>query len=208
MREIAKRSDIISDAGNLPKVVRRFVGGEYIFFHMIYNSRFMDSIQKLAEYYIGVLKDPESNYRKENLSKFIGDKYKSITSHNSIISNNIKSLKQAVDQSPGVYSKGDYLRILEGLENISRRVYQKVSEMQIECVEDLEILKAKVESLRQIFRSNRYELDKLDYFIDSLTTSSNPENAIRYLTNHYYVRDYKSEILQSIEQAKKILDRF
>jgi hypothetical protein len=206
MKEIALRSDIVSDISNLPKVVKRIIGGENVFFLMIYNSRFFDSLNRLAEYYIEALKEGKnSDSYKNRLSTYIGDKYKSITTNNTLISNNTKHIKDSIGR---VDELRDYLKIFEGLENLSKKIYQKVATMPIECVEDLDIIKAKLDSIRQIFRSNRYNFDKMDYFIDSLTSTTNPENALRYLTNHHYVRDYKREILQGIEQANRVLDRF
>jgi hypothetical protein len=204
MREIALRSDIISDVSNLPKVVKRFLGGENILFFMIYNSRFTDHIYKLSDLYSRALLEGDDDYYKKRLSEYIAERYKTMTSYNSTINDNIKFIKEN--------SKGDevkrYLDILDGLEQLSKKLYQKISQMPIECVEDLDIVKAKLDSIRQIFRSSRYNFDRMDYFIDSLTTSINSENAFRYLTNHYYIRDYRTEILKGIEQANKVLDRF
>lgn len=205
MKQIALRSDIVSDISNLPKVVKRFLGGENILFFMIYHSRFLDSLMKLSELYVAALREGDEDYYKNRLSTYISDRYKSISNSNSLISTNIKYLK---DKMRGVDEFKHSLEILEGLENLSKKMYQKMTSYPIECVEDLDIIKAKAESIRQIFRSSRYNFDKLDYFIDSLTTSTNPENALRYLTSHYYTRDYKREILQGIEQANKVLDRY
>lgn len=205
MREIALRSDIISDVSNLPKVVKRFLGGENVLFLMIYNSRFAEHIYKLADLYTQALSEGKEDYYKNRLSTYISDRYKSVSTQNSTISNNIKYIKE---KSRGIEEYKGYLEILEGLESLSRKLYQKISQMSIECVEDLDIIKAKLDSLRSIFRSSRYHFDKMDYFIDSLTGSTNPENSLRYLTSHYYTRDYKREILQGINQANKVLDRF
>jgi len=205
MKEIALRSDIISDISNLPKVVKRFIGGENVLFLMIYNSRFLSNLDKIAELYTEALKEGDSDYYKNKLSTFISDRYKSIASSNSTIANNTKYIKDATMRGD---EYKDYLKIFEGLENLSKKIYQKVSALPIECVEDLDIVRAKLDSLRQIFRISRYNFDKLDYFIDSLTTTTNSENALRYLTNHYYIRDYKREILQGIDQANRVLDRF
>ena len=205
MREIALRSDIISDVSNLPKVVKRFLGGENVLFLMIYNSRFAEHIYKLADLYTQALSEGKEDYYKNRLSTYISDRYKSVSTQNSTISNNIKYIKEKLRD---VEESKVYLEILESLENLSKKLYQKISQIPMECVEDLDIIKAKLDSLRSIFRSSRYHFDKMDYFIDSLTGSTNPENSLRYLTSHYYTRDYKREILQGINQADKVLDRF
>lgn len=203
MKEIALRSDIISDVNNLPKVVKRIIGGENVLLLMIYRSGHNEQISRLGELYTQALSEGDSDYYKNRLSNYISDRYKSLATYNTTITGNIKYIKE---KTRGVEEFKGYLQILEGLENLSKKLYQKVAQMPIECVEDLDIVKAKLDSLRQIFR--RYNFDKLDYFIDSLTGSTNPENPLRYLTNHYYIRDYRIEIIQGIAQANKVLDRF
>lgn len=203
MKEIALRSDIISDISNLPKVVKRIIGGENVLLLMIYRSAHNEQISRLGELYTQALSEGDSDFYKNRLSNYISDRYKSLAIYNTTIANNIKYIKE---KTRGVEEFKGYLEILEGLENLSKKLYQKVVQMPIECVEDLDIIKAKLDSLRHIFR--RYNFDKLDYFIDSLTGSTNPENALRYLTNHYYIRDYRREIIQGIAQANKVLDRF
>jgi len=121
MKEIALRSDIVSDISNLPKVVKRIIGGENVFFLMIYNSRFFDSLNRLAEYYIEALKEgKDSDYHKNRLSTYIGDRYKSITNSNVLISNNTKYIKDSIRKD----DFKDYLKIFEGLENFNKTDFQ------------------------------------------------------------------------------------
>ena len=200
MQEIAKRSDIVSDISNLPKVIKRLVGGENILFFMLYNSRFTNSLDSLADYYVSAL---TNDSYKEKLSEFISSKYKSISETNLYTSNNIKSLKLYCQQKE---LEGEY-QIIDGLERLSKKLYEKISVMKFECVEDIDILKAKLDSIRQVFRNSRYYLSYLDYVMDSIS-SKNFENPKKYLTEHYYVRDSKTQIIQGIEQCLKVLDRY
>jgi len=200
MQEIAKRSDIVSDISNLPKVIKRLVGGENILFFMLYNSRFTNSLDSLADYYVSAL---TNDSYKEKLSEFISSKYKSISETNLYTSNNIKSLKLYCQQKE---LEGEY-KIIDGLERLSKKLYEKISVMKFECVEDIDILKAKLDSIRQVFRNSRYYLSYLDYVMDSIS-SKNFENPKKYLTEHYYVRDSKTQIIQGIEQCLKVLDRY
>jgi hypothetical protein len=102
--------------------------------------------------------------------------------------------------------EGEY-KIIDGLERLSKKLYEKISVMKFECVEDIDILKAKLDSIRQVFRNSRYYLSYLDYVMDSIS-SKNFENPKKYLTEHYYVRDSKTQIIQGIEQCLKVLDRY
>jgi hypothetical protein len=209
MQEIAKRSDIVSDVNNLPKVVKRIVGGENIFFLFIYNSRFTNNISSIADYYVGAIKSIQSgstsdaDYYKEKISDLISERYKTISEKNLKISKNIKDLQDYCRKE----QLQEELTILEGLIKISNKLYQKITQMKFECVEDLDILKAKLDSIRSIFRSNRYSIDSCDYLFDSLTNTSS-DASIRYLTQHYYIGNNKESIIDGIEQCLKVLDRF
>jgi ABC-type multidrug transport system fused ATPase/permease subunit len=200
MQEIAKRSDIVSDISNLPKVIKRLVGGENILFFMLYNSRFTNNLDSLADYYVSAL---TNDSYKERLSEFISSKYKSISETNLYTSNNIKSLKLYCQQKE---LEGEY-KIIDGLERLSKKLFEKISVMKFECVEDIDILKAKLDSIRQVFRNSRYHLTHLDYVMDSIS-SKNFENPKKYLTEHYYVSERKTLIIQGIEQCIKVLDRY
>lgn len=204
MSEIAKRSDIIKDVSNLQKVIKRIIGGENIIFNMLYGSRYSDNLNTLASNYANALKEgEESSFYKDKLSRFISDRYRAVSITNSQVSNNLKSVKKMCEKE----GLTDYLKIVETLEMLGKKLYQKILEMPFECIEDIEIIKAKLDSIKSIFRSDRYLLGRLDYFIDSLF-GSNVESSFKYLTNHYYVRDYKSEIITGLQQAIKVLDRY
>ena len=76
----------------------------------------------------------------------------------------------------------------------------------MECVEDIDILSSKLDAIKGIFYSDRYRLDQLDYFIDQLITGSD-SNAYYYL-DHYKIKNYKTEILNGLERAAKVIERF
>jgi hypothetical protein len=176
---------------------------------LFYNSRFTNNISTIADYYVGAIQSiqkgdtSDGEYYKEKLSETISDRYKYISEKNLKVTKNLKDLEDYC-------IKGQFeqeLKIIQGLNNISKKLYQKVLQMKFECVEDLDILKAKLDSIRTIFRSNRYKIDRCDYLFDSLTNASS-DRSIQYLTQHYHIRDSKEEIIDGIEQCLKVLDRY
>lgn len=205
MKEIAKRSDIVSDISNLPKVIKRLLGGENILFFILYNSRFLNNnIFTLAEYYFGAIQEgSSSNYYKERLSIFISDKYKSVTETGLNISNNIKAMKKYCEDN----KLSDEYKIIDGLQKMSKKLYDKITNVEFDSIEDIDIAKAKLESIRNVLRLGRYSLDNCDYLIGSLENNGS-EQPIRYLANHHYITDNKEKILSGIEQGLKVLDRF
>lgn len=201
MQEIAKRSDIVSDISNLEKVIKRMTGREFVLFHLMETSRFTSSFNNLANYYVEALKEGSSDYYKTQLSNLITARYNFISKQSTEISNNLKVLKEEC-KSGNHYTE---LKIIEGLENLSRIIYQKISNIPFDCVEDIDIVKSKLDSFKNILDSGRYGVDRCGYFIGNLT---NLKGAKNYLFDHYYIQDYKNEILTGIESAAKFLERY
>ena len=201
MQEIAKRSDIVSDISNLEKVIKRMTGREFVLFHLMETSRFTLSFNNLANYYVEALKEGDSDYYKTQLSNLITSRYNSISKQSAEISNNLKVLKEEC-KSGNHYTE---LKIIEGLENLSRIIYQKISNIPFDCVEDIDIVKSKLDSFKNILDSGRYGVDRCGYFINSLT---NLKGAKNYLFDNYHIQDYKNEILTGIESATKFLERY
>jgi hypothetical protein len=203
MIEIAKRSDIISDISNLPKVVKRMFGGENILYLIIYNSRFINTLSSLGDYYVSAISNRDNEYAQEKLSIFISDRYKSVSQYSTNVTNNLKFCKEYCKKN-GLLDK---IQILDDLQTLSKNLYKLVSNSKLECVEDVDILKSKLEGIRAIFRSNRYDLDYLDYFVESLSNNS-PETSKRYLTEHHSISNNVDKILNAIKLCTKIVDRY
>lgn len=204
MQEIAKRSDIISDINKLPKVISRLIGGKNIFLLMFDNSYFTRDLSKLAKSYEQALsEEPEENYYKKELSEFITQKYKDTSRLSQLIDTNLSYLKNYCEQNK---SEKYYLEILTGLEKISQNMYQKLLQMTFDSVEDIEILKVKLDSLRLLARTERYGLTTCDYLVDNLA-ETRPEKSLGYLIN-WRISDNSLKILAGIEVVLKIVDRF
>ena len=203
MNEIAKKSDIISDISNLKKVVKRILTGNSLYL-ILYNSRFTNNLFSLIDKYLRALKeDVNEDYYKRELSSYIAEKYKSVSERSANISKNLKEVRDHLQKN----GMDDRLQIIDGLDKMSKSFNDLIDNSKLECIEDLEILLSKLDGLRTIFRGNRYDVDKLDYFIDSLTNEES-RNSIRYITDHYYVRDYVAEINSSIQKCLTILARY
>jgi len=208
MIEIAKRSDIISDISNLKKVVKRILTGNSLYL-ILYNSRFTNNLFSLIDKYLRALEeDVNEDYYKRELSNYIAEKYKSVAERSSNISKNLKEVRDHLQKNdmdrPKLVVR---LQIIDGLDKMSKLFNNLIDNSKLECIEDLEILLSKLNGLRTIFRGNRYDVDKLDYFIDSLTNEES-RNSIRYITDHYCVRDYVAEINNSIQKCLTILARY
>ena len=78
--------------------------------------------------------------------------------------------------------------------------------MTFDSVEDIEILKVKLDSLRLLARSGRYGLTHCDYLVENLGNDSQ-ERSLSYLIN-WRISENSARILGGIDQVLKIVDRF
>lgn len=204
MQEIAQRSDIISDINKLPKVISRLMGGKNIFLLMFDDSYFTRDLSKLAKTYEQALsEEPEGNYYKRELSQFITEKYKDTSGLSQLIDTNLSYLKKYCENST---EEKYYLEILTGLEKISQNMYQKLLQKNFDCIEDIEILKVKLDSLRLLARTERYGLTNCDYLVDALV-KTRPEKSLSYLIG-WRISDNFLKILAGIEGVLKIVEKF
>ena len=203
MKEIAKRSDIISDINKLPKVISRLIGGKNIFLLMFDSSYFTRDLSRLAKSYEDALSEGlEEDYHKKELSEFIAQKYKDTSRLSQRIDINLSYLKKYCEQN----KLEQEAAIVSGLEKISQNMYQKLLQMTFDSVEDIEILKVKLDSLRLLARSGRYGLTHCDYLVENLGNDSQ-ERSLSYLIN-WRISENSARILGGIDQVLKIVDRF
>jgi hypothetical protein len=85
--------------------------------------------------------------------------------------------------------------------------------MPFDCLEDLDITKQKIDSFKNMMSYSRYNIDKCDSFISSLSENSasstrGPENCKYFLTEHYSIQNGKDSIISGINQILKIIERF
>jgi len=205
LNEISKRSDIISDITNLNKVTKRLIGYQNVYFLMKSVNRFTYTFGQIIDYYLAIMKSTSDGERERligNLISSIKDEYTSISRKSSVINNNIKAVKlHCVNKN-----LKEELSIIEGLERLSKKIYTKITSINFECIEDLEIAKNKLDSIKSISSHDRYYISKCDTFLDSID-SSTPERSINNLVNSSYIQNYKENILLGIDQLIMIVDK-
>ena len=149
----------------------------------------------------GRREDRISELQKE-LSEFIAQKYKDTSRLSQRIDINLSYLKKYCEQN----KLEQEAAIVSGLEKISQNMYQKLLQMTFDSVEDIEILKVKLDSLRLLARSGRYGLTHCDYLVENLGNDSQ-ERSLSYLIN-WRISENSARILGGIDQVLKIVDRF
>lgn len=207
LTEISKRSDLTTDISNVDKVAKRFLGGQYALFLINGdNSRFDRQFTNLITYYYSYIEEKNKGgtpeYYADRLSNDIKSTYENTSKRTNKISKSLKEIKLRLKTE-----KKDpiYTDIIDGMEYLSQLIYQQLSKLNLETIEDLEIFAAKIRAVREVCRSDRYKFSKLTRFFEYLEYNSS-DRSYDYLVSSYYgIGGEEIEVLDSIDKMKRIL---
>ena len=194
----------ISDITNLNKVVKRIIGVN----STIYNIRSgyaKDYISNIIGSYMEIFKasdDRKELYIKE-LNDNIRDYFKTMSVRNTNINTNLTTIKKRLSLDG---NREDELKIISLLEILNKDAYNVLTNVKIETIEDLEVIYQKSLAIKNIMTVRRYGLDKLSQVMDYMNRNDE-HHSYQYLTDHYYIRDYKDQIITGLETAIKIVKK-
>jgi hypothetical protein len=186
--EVFKTEKIISDPNRVIK--RLLIGNDILyFFNKIFIKDTMYSIKDLYYYAISEPNNQEAYIRDLRNSLF--DYNKKYNDLRFKLENNIKYLKKELSSGKeigGEHTNEDYLEYLNNLEELSKIIYNKLSEIKIENIYDIEGIYNKLIILENILH------DRRNYFRRSLNFIKNGlfshENEV---TKYYLIDSYENE---------------
>lgn len=209
MSKIAERTDIIKDISKLTKVVMRTIDYKNILYYMLCNSnRYIYSpLSTLSRLYIDALEGGVDEQKE--LSNWIRSKYTQKAEESNRIQDNLKSIRlkceNPVDQTIDSASS-EKLELIERIDKLNENIYNKIIGIKLDCVEDIDILSAKLNSLKGIFIGDRYNLEFLNFFFDSVVTEDNKSSYFYFA--HYRINSNIKSIFIGLERANKVVERF
>jgi len=195
--------DIIDDISNLPKLVKKLTGHRYILFLIVSNYNTTESLSRIIELYYNVLSSVDKEKSIEKLNNYVSARIKEGIKQRSDCSNNILELNKMIEDSNFDKEK----ELLKYLEDLTEILYKRVSVMEIESIEDLEVLYQKLLSVKNLFGTTRYRLYKCTQFIDKLLISENKNRCFNHLTENWNIQDNIDYILSEKERVKKIISK-
>ena len=210
LNKIAEKSDIISDISNIKSVTNRIIAGRHALFLIVGYSNFDDKFSRIIDRYFEIMSykkrevDEDSlNYYLDNLKSNIKSLYQSSGQDTRDINTVLKHCREGLAKDN---LTSEYEPLLRELEELSNLIYQKIMSLPFDCIEDLEVVKSKIVSIKRLFQSNTYSLVNLRYFIEGVL--SGRKNAYSYLTDDYRLKGNELEkVMDGIQTAKKIISR-
>ena len=201
MTELAKSVDIVGDISNVNRLVKRYLGGRNALFFMMNASRFGNVLNEIIDYYYKIMSSSESDkqYYIEQLEGKIRSVLNSASTKNQQFNTNIEAMKKKCIED----GKEEYATLLDELSKLSQHIFDKFSNLQIETIDDLEIVKQKIYSLKNLLDVSRYGLDKFRQSAEYLDRDS-INYAYRYLDNYL---DNPQKIINNLPIIKSLIDK-
>lgn len=153
----------------------------------------------------------KTNYDFKNDVEYINDKYKD-TLDWSIKTNEhtnklIKGLRKKIDDESSEDWKERDLKVLTNLDRLSLEIARYISSITVETLTDVEFLQQEINSIRQMFRSERTGLGSLSNFFDRLRPGSYFNNTTYLYSSFTDKRNYFGNINNGITVMINVIKR-
>jgi hypothetical protein len=186
--EVFKTEKIISDPNRVIKIL--LIGNNILyFFNKIFIKDTMYSIKDL--YYFAISEPNNQEAYIQDLRNSLFDYNKKYNNLKFKLENNIKYLKKELSSGKeigGEHTNEDYLEYLNNLEELSKIIYNKLSEIKIENIYDIEGIYNKLIILENILHDMRnYFRRSLNFIKNGLFSHENE------VSKYYLIDSYENE---------------
>ena len=98
-----------------------------------------------------------------------------------------------------------YFQVLDMTQKLSDAIYDNIKNFQINDIEDLEVVAQKISSIRNILKSDRYELSRYFSYVVECIISGREDRAYSYITDNYYTD--VDEVLQKLPRVIAVISK-
>ena len=153
----------------------------------------------------------KTNYDFKNDVLYINDKYKD-TLDWSIKTNEhtnkiLKSFRKKIEDESSEEWKVKELKVLDNLDRLSLEIGRYISSITVETLADVEFLQQEINSIKQMFRSERTGLGSLSNFFDRLRPGSYYNNTTYLYSSFTDKRNYFGNINNGITVMINVIRR-
>ena len=131
----------------------------------------------------------------------LNDVYKSNISNNKRYNNHLEFTRKEIERN----NKPEYNRLLDKVMELSSKINTSILQKPVESLEDLELAYRKLRSIKDILRSDRYLLRRLDSFFDRFGSDST-DRTYRYLVE-YVDEDDIDKYINDVDTLIKIVEK-
>lgn len=218
--------DITKGFDKLVKKLPRFFGGRYVLFYLMEEKNFVGYRNNVANLlkFMSAEDDEQKKYYSDRVSERIRDVFKSNKDFSDLLDRRFKGYLDYLNDKLSVANEDQkilyqsQIDIFNKLKELSNKIWQKISSMEVETVEDFEIIYSKVTGITNALKADRTGLYDSSYGISYIkylwnySESSRPSNQFLYSWNSSYGKDEEfdkklQECLSKIDYMIRLVNR-
>ena len=176
--------DITQGFDKLVKKLPRFFGGRYVLYYMMEEKNFTayrNTISNLLDFMTSE-NDEDKKYLSDKISNRIKDVFNTNKDYSDRLDNRFREyviylnnkMNEVSDEKKKLYRA--QLELLNKMNQLSNKIWEKISKMNVECIEDFEIIYSKINGIYNAISSDRNSL-------------FNNYNSIRYIKQAFNYSD-------------------
>jgi hypothetical protein len=203
MSELSKRLDISSDISNCNKLISKSLGYRNALYTIIPTS-VSGEFSTITDYYLKIMSvdDSDKEYYVDRMKDKVQELFKWSQKRNITVSAGLDGLRKKLLES----DRKEHVEFLDKFNELSATVYKKLSDYNIESIEDFEVVCQKMITIKNILKSDRYGLSRFcSYVLDYLNRGDDGERAFRYMIDPYYFNP--EQYFQLIERVSRIIEK-
>jgi len=201
--KISKSVDLSNGFSDITKILPRIFGGRLALVYT-FRARNFDDFNYIIDDIFKFMKsttDSDKLRWSNEATGTLNDVYKSNISNNKRYNNHLEFTRKEIERN----NKSEYGKLLDKLMELSSKINTSILQKPVESLEDLELAYRKMKTLRDILRSDRYLIRRLDYFFERFTSDST-DRTYRYLVE-YVDEDDIDKYINDIDTLIKIVEK-
>lgn len=197
---LCKKMSIYENPSNCNKLISKVLSRDYLMFEFK-EFNIPDHLDRLVTCYYNILKENEDYYKGryiDDLNSYIKNIYEKSKVFSTKINKNILNYKIRLEE----VEKPSYFIIIDKITEINRAFYDKITSIDIENIDDLELVISKIRIFRTFFNNERIvDYYMYNYLIDYIYNGS-LSNAITRMDSYNI-----EEQIQKLERLKRLIDK-
>jgi len=201
--KISKSVDLSKGFSDITKILPRIFGGRLALIYT-FRGRNFDDLNYIIDDIFKFMKSTNDSDKlrwSNEATSALNDVYKSNISNNKRYNNHLEFTRKEIERN----NKPEYNRLLDKLMELSSKINTSILQKPVESLEDLELAYRKLRSIKDILRSDRYLLRRLDSFFDRFGSDST-ERTYRYLVEYVDEEDI-DKFINDIDTLIKIVEK-
>jgi hypothetical protein len=187
--------------------IPKIFGGDFALYYIYSEENFSRFKNMLNDVYnfMGAENDETKSYYNNRIGDRVLDTFNDCDELNKKIARRIKMAKEDIAERD---SLKDIIAVINKLEEVSRRINQKLLKGKIETVEDMEIMLMKADGIRTALKSDRFNIDYyIKNYIEYLPyTGWRSDNAAADSIRSLSISDIPKS-LRKLDQIMSLIDR-